>query len=148
MLSFLDSIIGESATAAIHHVPSVTIGEDAPINFGDYVRVDPLFAEILGTRFPRRVFNNTRHGSIPADLKEQLAWQASPAVDPRSLVPSSQSTEIQAFGIGVAQNEFETAYMPYSSGKPIRCCYGETVPDISLLPTLIRNCVDRRLREA
>jgi len=148
MLSFLDSIIGKSATADIHYVPPVTIGEDSTINFGDYVHVDPHFAEILGTRFPRRVFNNTRQGSIPADLKEQLAWQASPAVDPRSLVPSSQSTKILAFGIGVAQDEFETAYMPYSSGKPLRCCYGETVPDISLLPTLIRNCVDRRIREA
>ncbi len=89
MLSLLDSIIGKSATADNHHVPPVTIGEDTPTNFGDYVHVDPHFTEILGTRFPRRVFNNTSHQPIPADLKEQLAWQASPAVDPRSLVPSS-----------------------------------------------------------
>ena len=119
MLSFLDSIIGKSATADILYVPPVTIGEDSPINFGDYVHVDPHFAEILGTRFPRRVFNNTRQGSIPADLKEQLAWQASPAVDPRSLVPSSQSTKILAFGIGVAQNEFETQQHVLQGAKEV-----------------------------
>ncbi len=82
--------------------------------------------------------------SKPAELRRVLT-----DLDQRNHnLPPSQTTKILAFGIGVAQKEFETAYMPYSSGKPIRCCYGETVQDISLLPTLIRNCVDRRIREA
>ena len=80
----------------------------------------------------------------PAELRRVLT-----DIDRRNQnLPPSQATKILAFGIGVAQNEFETSYMPYSSGKPLRCCYGETVHDISLLPTLIRDCVDRRIREA
>jgi hypothetical protein len=84
MLSFLDSVIGKSAAVDTNHIPPVIIGEDSPINFGDYVHVDPSFVEILGTRFPRGVLSKTRHLSIPKDLKEQLTWKASPAVDPRS----------------------------------------------------------------
>ena len=80
----------------------------------------------------------------PAELRRVLT-----DIDRRNQnIPPLQATKILAFGIGVAQNEFETSYMPYSSGKPLRCCYSETVHDISLLPTLIRDCVDRRIREA
>ena len=82
--------------------------------------------------------------SNPAELRRVLT-----DIDRRNQnLPPSQTTKILAFGIGVAQKEFKTTYMPYSSGRPLRCCYGETVHDISLLPTLIRNCVDRRIREA
>ncbi len=79
-MSLFDSIIGQTDTW--------TIENDSSINFGDYVHVESRFTEILGTRFPRRVLTDGPPLSIPETLKEQLTWQASPAVDPRNLVPS------------------------------------------------------------
>ena len=62
--------------------------------------------------------------------------------------PSGQATKVLAFGVGVLRTEFERAYMPRIDGRPLGACFGEIVHDSQLLPTLIRNAVDQRIRAA
>jgi hypothetical protein len=62
--------------------------------------------------------------------------------------PGGQATKVLAFGVGVLRNEFERAYMPRIDGRPLGTCFGEIVHDSQLLPTLIRNAVDQRIRAA
>ena len=62
--------------------------------------------------------------------------------------PGGQATKVLAFGVGVLQAEFERAYTPRIDGRPLGACYGEIVHDSRLLPTLIRNAVDNRIRAA
>ena len=59
-----------------------------------------------------------------------------------------QATKVLAFGVGVLRTEFERAYMPRIDGRPLGACFGEIVHDSQLLPTLIRNAVDQRIRAA
>ncbi len=62
--------------------------------------------------------------------------------------PGGQATKVLAFGVGVLRTEFERAYMPRIDGRPLGACFGEIVHDSQLLPTLIRNAVDLRIRAA
>lgn len=62
--------------------------------------------------------------------------------------PGGQATKVMAFGVGVLRTEFERAYMPRIDGRPLGACFGEIVHDSQLLPTLIRNAVDQRIRAA
>ncbi|MYD92772.1 MAG: hypothetical protein F4Y02_03570 [Chloroflexi bacterium] len=62
--------------------------------------------------------------------------------------PGGQATKVLAFGVGVLRTEFERAYMPRIDGRPLGACFGEIVHDSQLLPTLIRNAVDQRIRAA
>ena len=62
--------------------------------------------------------------------------------------PGGQATKVMAFGIGVLRAEFERAYLPRIDGRPLGACFGEIVHDSQLLPTLIRNAVDQRIRAA
>ena len=59
-----------------------------------------------------------------------------------------QATKVLAFGVGVLRAEFERAYTPTIDGRSLGACYSEIVHDSRLLPTLIRNAVDHRIRAA
>ena len=82
--------------------------------------------------------------SDPAQLRRELT-----DLDRRNRNgPGGQATKVLAFGVGVLRTEFERAYMPRIDGRPLGACFGEIVHDSQLLPTLIRNAVDQRIRAA
>ncbi len=82
--------------------------------------------------------------SDPAELRRTLA-----DIDRRNRnLPADQTLRVLAFGVGVVRDEFERAYAPRVDGRPLRASHGEIVYDTSLLPTLIRNAVDQRIRAA
>lgn len=82
--------------------------------------------------------------SDPAQLRRVLT-----DLDRRNRnVAGGQATKVLAFGVGVLRTEFERAYLPRIDGRPLGACFGKIVHDSQLLPTLIRNAVDQRIRAA
>jgi hypothetical protein len=55
---------------------------------------------------------------------------------------------VLAFGLGLAEAEFNASYQPEVDGLPIQCSAGRLVPNVDVLPTIVCDAVDRRIRTA
>jgi hypothetical protein len=64
------------------------------------------------------------------------------------VVPSREGLMVLAFGLGLAENEFNASYQPAIDDQPIQCSAGRLVPNLEALPTIVCDAVDRRIRTA
>jgi hypothetical protein len=55
---------------------------------------------------------------------------------------------VLAFGIGLAEAEFDASYSPEVDGQVIQCSAGRLVPNVEALPAIVCEAVDRRIRSA
>lgn len=63
-------------------------------------------------------------------------------------LPPNERLMIIAFGLGLAQEEFNLSYQPPVEGDPITCSAGHLVPTIEALPAIVCDAVDARIRNA
>ncbi len=64
------------------------------------------------------------------------------------VVPPGERLMVLAFGLGLAEAEFNASYQPEIDGQPIQCSAGRLVPNLEALPTIVCDAVDRRIRTA
>jgi len=64
------------------------------------------------------------------------------------VVPANESVMVLAFGLGLAEEEFNASYQPVWEGTPIRCASGQLVRTVEALPTIVCDAVDWRIRTA
>ena len=64
------------------------------------------------------------------------------------VVPANESLMVLAFGLGLAEEEFNASYQPEWEDSPIRCASGQLVKTIESLPTIVCDTVDWRIRTA
>ena len=64
------------------------------------------------------------------------------------VVPANESLMVLAFGLGLAEEEFNASYQPEWDDTPIRCASGQLVKTIEALPTIVCDTVDWRIRTA
>lgn len=64
------------------------------------------------------------------------------------VVPPSERLQVLAFGLGLAEDEFNLSYQPEVDGQPIQCSSGKLVPNVDALPTIVCDAVDKRIRAA
>jgi hypothetical protein len=55
---------------------------------------------------------------------------------------------VLAFGLGLAEDEFNLSYAPDVDGQAIQCSSGRLVPNLEALPAIVCDAVDRRIRTA
>jgi hypothetical protein len=55
---------------------------------------------------------------------------------------------VLAFGLGLAEIEFNLSYAPDVDGQAIQCSSGRLVPNLEALPTIVCDAVDLRIRTA
>ncbi len=63
-------------------------------------------------------------------------------------LPPRERLMLLAFGLGLAENEFNQSYQPESDGQPIQCSSGKLVPNLESLATIVCDAVDLRIRTA
>jgi hypothetical protein len=62
--------------------------------------------------------------------------------------PARERLMVLAFGLGLAEREFNASYQPEIDGQVIQCSAGRLVPNVEALPTIVCDAVDRRIRGA
>jgi hypothetical protein len=69
------------------------------------------------------------------------------AIEQRNqFVPARERLMVLAFGLGLAEAEFNASYQPEDDGLPIQCSAGRLVPNLDALPAIVCDAVDRRIR--
>jgi hypothetical protein len=63
-------------------------------------------------------------------------------------VPPRERLMVLAFGLGLAEDEFNLSYAPDVDGQAIQCSSGKLVPNLEALPTIVCDAVDLRIRTA
>ncbi len=63
-------------------------------------------------------------------------------------IPARERLMVLAFGLGLAETEFNASYQPEIDGQPIQCSVGRLVPNVDALPAIVCDAVDRRIRSA
>nr|AFK79177.1 two component transcriptional regulator [uncultured bacterium F25-01] len=63
-------------------------------------------------------------------------------------LPQRERLMVLAFGLGLAENEFNLSYQPDVDGQSIQCSSGRLVPNLEALPTIVCDAVDHRIRTA
>jgi hypothetical protein len=63
-------------------------------------------------------------------------------------VPARERLMVLAFGLGLAEDEFNASYQPEVDRQPIQCSAGRLVPNVDALPAIVCDAVDRRIRTA
>lgn len=70
-------------------------------------------------------------------------------VEERNAVsPTNETVMLLAFGLGLSQTEFKASYEPIVGNRQLRCSKGQLVPNISALPAIVCNVIERRIRSA
>lgn len=107
--------------------------------------LDQAVADLAGQRGLKSIFMITDGlSSDRAALTERLL-----DLEQRNLVvPPGERLQLLAFGLGLAEDEFNLSYEPDVDGQPIQCSSGKLVPNVDALPTIVCDAVDRRIRVA
>jgi hypothetical protein len=63
-------------------------------------------------------------------------------------LPQRERLMVLAFGLGLAEDEFNLSYQPDVDGQAIQCSSGRLVPNLDALPTIVCDAVDHRIRTA
>jgi hypothetical protein len=63
-------------------------------------------------------------------------------------LPQRERLMVLAFGLGLAEDEFNLSYSPDVDGQTIQCSSGRLVPNLEALPTIVCDAVDHRIRTA
>ncbi len=63
-------------------------------------------------------------------------------------VPPRERLMVLAFGLGLAESEFNASYQPEIDGQAIQCSSGRLVPNVDSLPAIVCDAVDLRIRTA
>jgi hypothetical protein len=107
--------------------------------------LDQAIADLMQQRGLKTVFMVTDGiSSDRAALTERLL-----EIEQRNLVvPTRERLMVLAFGLGLAESEFNAAYQPESDGQLIQCSAGKLVPNLEALPTIVCDAVDLRIRTA
>ncbi|MBI2940306.1 MAG: VWA domain-containing protein, partial [Chloroflexi bacterium] len=84
---------------------------------------------------------------ISSDRSE--LWSTLGEIETRNeLVPVGERLQVLAFGVGLAEQEFRASYEPVVHGHRLRCSRGRPVRDFDLLPAIVCDVLEERIRTA
>jgi hypothetical protein len=63
-------------------------------------------------------------------------------------LPTRERLMVLAFGLGLAESEFNASYQPDIDGQPIQCSAGRLVPNVDALAAIVCDAVDFRIRNS